>query len=142
VLRLASLLWRLRRATAIESGLFRQQARQLLKFSATTRGHQQRQKIIDSIYRNAVAGRVDAGQGENQHEVGRASINDPAGQFDDLTRAYVRLSNLSTCPLDRLSRYEATLWRQACQILFTLQCLDRRKPWEGLRLRAAGDRLP
>src|SRR5689334_11734342 len=32
VLRLASLLWRLRRATAIETGLFEMQARQLLKF--------------------------------------------------------------------------------------------------------------
>src|SRR6478752_2056719 len=32
VLRLASLLWRLRRATAIESGLFKIQAKQLLKF--------------------------------------------------------------------------------------------------------------
>src|SRR5690242_5241163 len=31
VLRLASLLWRLRRATAIESGLFRIQAKELLK---------------------------------------------------------------------------------------------------------------
>jgi hypothetical protein len=28
-----------------------------------------------------------------------------------------------------LSRYEAALWRQACQILFTLQCLSRRRPW-------------
>jgi hypothetical protein len=32
VLRLASLLWRLRRATAIEAGLFKQQAPQLLQF--------------------------------------------------------------------------------------------------------------
>src|SRR6476661_5348708 len=32
ILRLASLLWRLRRATAIETGLFEIQARQLLKF--------------------------------------------------------------------------------------------------------------
>jgi hypothetical protein len=32
VLRLASLLWRLRRATAIEAGLFKDQARYLLQF--------------------------------------------------------------------------------------------------------------
>jgi hypothetical protein len=32
--------------------------------------------------------------------------------------------------LDRLSRYEATLWRQAGQILFALDALDRRKPQE------------
>jgi|SRR6516162_11473184 hypothetical protein len=51
----------------------------------------------------------------------------------DLTNAFVRLSNLPTYPLDRPSRYEATLWRQAC---FALQCLDRRKPWEIMKLRA------
>jgi hypothetical protein len=63
------------------------------------------------------------------------SLEGPAEQSDDLTRAFVRLNNLATCPLDRLSRYEATLWRQACQILWTLQCLGRRKPWERRRLR-------
>ena len=57
------------------------------------------------------------------------------GRQLDLTRAFVRLSNLPTYPLDRLSRYEATLWRQACQILFALQFLDRRKPWQRLRAR-------
>jgi hypothetical protein len=60
---------------------------------------------------------------------------EPADPFDDLTHSFVRLSNLPTYPLDRLSRYEATLWRQACQVLFTLQCLDRRRPWERRRLR-------
>jgi hypothetical protein len=35
LLRLASLLWRLRRATAIESGLFRIQAKHLLPLTAT-----------------------------------------------------------------------------------------------------------
>jgi hypothetical protein len=43
-----------------------------------------------------------------------------------MTRSFVRLSNLPTYPLDRLSRYEATLWRQACQILFTLRSLASR----------------
>jgi hypothetical protein len=58
-----------------------------------------------------------------------------ADQADDLTRSFIRLSNLPTYPLDRLSRYEATLWRQACQILFTLRCLERRKSWKQLTLR-------
>src|SRR5271165_1417817 len=57
------------------------------------------------------------------------------GTADDLTRSFVGLSNLPTYPLDRLSRYEATLWRQACQILFALQFLDRRKPWQRMRAR-------
>jgi len=40
----------------------------------------------------------------------------------------LRLINLPSCALDRLSRYEATLWRQAGRILFALDALDRRKP--------------
>ncbi len=34
---------------------------------------------------------------------------------------------LPTYALDRLSRYEHTLWRQARQIVFTLESLRRRK---------------
>ena len=53
--------------------------------------------------------------------------------------AFVRLTNLPTYPLDRLSRYEAALWRQACQTLFALQMLERRKPWERGKFRAKAD---
>ena len=94
--------------------------------------HRQRQalqkppKIIDSTYRNAI-GTEEAYQDETISALNRAPSGvEPADQGGDLTRSFVRLSNLSTCPLDRSSRYEATLWRAACQILFTLQCLDRR----------------
>jgi hypothetical protein len=139
VLRLASLLWRLRRATAIESGLFKIQAKHLLQFRQRRQAHEKRQELIASVYRNALATEGAVSQDDHERsstlDPGSQSTEAPADPFDDLTRAFVRLSNLPTCPLDRLSRYEATLWRQACQILFTLQCLDRRKPWERRRLR-------
>jgi hypothetical protein len=95
--------------------------------------------IIDDVYRNAVA--IEDGVEQNEdgltcETTGSTSTGAPADQFDDLTHAFVRLSNLPTYPLDRLSRYEATLWRQACQILFALQCLDRRKPWDIMKIRA------
>jgi hypothetical protein len=140
VLRLASLLWRLRRATAIESGLFKIQAKHLVQFRQRRQVHRERQKFIDTMYQNAPATEEDVQQDDHEPrssalDPGPPSTVEPADPSDDLTRAYVRLSNLPTCPLDRLSRYEATLWRQACQILFTLQCLDRRKPWERQRLR-------
>src|SRR5271166_1654688 len=48
----------------------------------------------------------------------------------DLARCFLRFANLPSYPLDRLSRYEAILWRQAGQILFALDALDRRKPYE------------
>jgi hypothetical protein len=137
VLRLASLLWRLRRATAIESGLFKIQAKHLLQFRQRRQTHQEPPKI--STYRNAVATEEDIRQDQDEPISAldpRAPVGvEPADQGGDLTRSFVRLSNLPTYPLDRLSRYEATLWRQACQILFTLRCLERRKPWERRRLR-------
>ena len=40
---------------------------------------------------------------------------DPAA---DLARCFLRLANLPNFALDRLSRYEAILWRQVGQILF------------------------
>ena len=135
VLRLASLLWRLRRATTIESGLFKIQAKQLLQFRQRRSSHRDRQKLINEMYRNAVA---EDDLRPDQDDLADDSSPPPeavADQTDNLTHSYIRLSNLPTYPLDRLSRYEATLWRQACQILFTLRCLDRRKPWERLRLR-------
>ena len=40
---------------------------------------------------------------------------------------FLRLADLPTSALDRLSRYEHMLWRQARQIVFTLESLRRRK---------------
>ena len=138
VLRLASLLWRLRRATAIESGLFKIQAQHLLQFQRERQAHQERRMIIDGVYKFALASEENV----RQHEDGSStsfdnvssSDTDPSAQ-DDLTHSFVRLANLPTYPLDRLSRYEATLWRQASQILFTLRCLETRNPWERPSLR-------
>jgi|SRR5579871_5232290 len=134
VLRLASLLWRLRRANTIEAGLFTIQARQLLK-GQQSQSYRPRQKFINSIYRNAVATEVMSQEQATPTEAdaGLSTTVEDSDRAEDLTHAFVRLNNMPTCPLDRLSRYEATLWRQACQILWTLQCLDRRKPWERLR---------
>jgi hypothetical protein len=146
VLRLASLLWRLRRATAIETGLFKLQARHLLQFRQQRHAHHERQQIIDGMYQSAVATEQEIlppqAHPTDQLDSSPNPTVEPADPSDDLTLAFLRLTNLPTCPLDRLSRYEARLWRQACQILFTLQCLERRKPWERLPLRETRDRIP
>jgi hypothetical protein len=127
----------LRRATAIESGLFKIQARHLLDFRQRRQAHQKRQSIIDGMYQDAVPTEDNVRQNEDQPrlDTGSESTITAADQSDDLTRSFVRLSNLPTYPLDRLSRYEATLWRRACQILFTLRCLSQSGPWKRLRLR-------
>ena len=134
VLRLASLLWRLRRATAIESGLFKIQAKHLLQFRRRREAHEER-KVIDDRCRFAIVSQNNTLQKKASANLDKGSPSDPADQMNDLTRSFVRLSNLPTYPLDRLSRYEATLWRQACQILLTLRCLNRRASWKRSRLR-------
>jgi len=51
----------------------------------------------------------------------------------EFARCFLRLANLPNFALDRLSRYEATLWRHAGRVLIALDALDRRKPQERRR---------
>jgi hypothetical protein len=48
----------------------------------------------------------------------------------EFARCFLRLANLPNFALDRLSRYEATLWRHAGRVLFALDASDRRKSQE------------
>jgi hypothetical protein len=54
----------------------------------------------------------------------------------ELARRFLCLANLPNFALDRLSRYELALWRQARQILSALDDLDRCKPRERRRFPA------
>src|SRR5215471_10403046 len=137
VLRLASLLWRLRRATTIETGLFEIQADHLSEFRKTHQISPASREIVYALF-NANSDRQTASYGvANTTEESPASrLASTQGQIApdvELARCFLRLCNLPNCALDRLSRYEATLWRQAGQILFALDNLDRRKPQERIR---------
>jgi hypothetical protein len=140
VLRLASLLWRLRRATTIETGLFEIQAGHLSEF------RQAREALPSSRVVYAMFGRADSISYDsnpvshgitNATERVRTSEPNPVATAVDrtleFTRCFLRLANLPNFALDRHSRYEATLWRQAGQILYALDALDRRKPQERTR---------
>ena len=132
VLRLASLLWRLRRATAIESGLFNIQAKQLLQFRDRRQAHQSRERTIERLWSNA-ADPLDHETACDGEHSDATSARGETSEIGRLTGAFLRLSHLPSCPLDRLSRYEATLWRQACQTLFSLQIMQRRRHWRRIR---------
>ena len=54
-------------------------------------------------------------------------------RFHSRYKNFLRLANQPNFALDRLSQYEAALWRQARQILFALEVLGRRKPQERKR---------
>jgi hypothetical protein len=135
VLRLASLLWRLRRATTMETGLVEIQAAHL-------RGIQQsnqvstREVVYARFERADSAGshldRTSDGSVRETEEVSgsiRKSFKTGVNPTVELARCFLGLANLPNYALDRLSRYEVTLWRQVGQILFALDVLGRRKPW-------------
>jgi hypothetical protein len=134
VLRLASLLWRLRRATTIETGLFEIQAEHLSDFRKVRQISPASREIVYALF-NTSADRQAGSPGlakliETNQAPGPASIQCQVVPDVELARCFLRLSNLPNYALDRLSRYEAILWRQAGQILFALDNLDRRKPQE------------
>jgi len=89
VLRLASLLWRLRRATAVETRLFE---------------------------------RVSEGPNESEPAKNEGDFVEIFGPSRNqvVARCFLRLARLEDGIFDRLSRYEAALWRQVGQTLFTL----------------------
>jgi hypothetical protein len=141
VLRLASLLWRLRRATTIETGLFEIQAKHLSEFRAICRVAPASRELIAAMFARNDSASVapdPASPGTRISELvscsRTGSIEPAADPAIELTRCFLRLANLPNYALDRLSRYEATLWRQVGQILFALDSLDRRKPQERKQL--------
>jgi len=124
-------------STAIESGLFNIQAKRLLRFRQR-QDRQNHQKVIESMYQIAVSAEADMAQDRDELASNLDGASPPSADRTkqaDLTRTFMRLANQQAFPLDRLSRYEATLWRQARQVLFALQFLGRRKPWERMRPR-------
>jgi hypothetical protein len=113
VLRLASLLWRLRRIIAIETDLFQIQAEIL-------RGR--RREV-------ATAGADFTKQTQNietRSENDRPSCSDPPMSARDLTYCFLRLGNLDGGAFERLGRYNAALWKQTAQTLLLLGATRRR----------------
>ena len=142
VLRLASLLWRLRRAITIETGLFEIQADYLSGLNQPSQVPPGSREVVYALF-----GRAD-GDSFHADPASHGSADEPASvpvktaghRAGELTRCFLRLTNLPNYALDRLSRYEANLWRQAGQILFALDALDRCKPWDRRRRFRIGGR--
>jgi hypothetical protein len=96
VLRLASLLWRLRRALAIETDLFRIQTDILRDLHPPERRQHDSDSPGECLPRLAIPIR-------------------------DLTHAFQRQNDLDNGAFDRLGRYEAALWRQMIKTLLILR---------------------
>jgi hypothetical protein len=121
VLRLASVLWRLRRATGIETGLFES----VIEDSHKREQHRLPRENLGELANRAERTRLFLGAA---NESAAAEGNElSSNSKTDIADCFLRLTDPPTFALDRLSRYEHMLWRQARQIVFMLETLRRRK---------------
>ena len=145
VLRLASLLWRLRRATSIETGLLQIQGEILREFRQTRQAQPQSDdRVLRALFRvrgpapqvqtNDACSNCGNGHDAIQKDNGDDLLaSSPQRTFDirlEVARCFLRLANLDNGVFERLNRYEATLWRHVGQTLFALEALRRRESTE------------
>jgi hypothetical protein len=122
VLRLASLLWRLGRIISIETNLLKIQADIV---------RERRPRFRGSPAEPEGETRSPSLLFDPEHEEGRGGRG-AASEYNplpitarDLTRCFLRLSNVDNGAFDRLGRYNALLWKQTAQTLFLLQTIRR-----------------
>ena len=137
VLRLASILWRLRRANAMETGLFEIQAEHLRDHRQSRQLLANSREVIHAVFRgtDCVSANASPLKVLNELQMVPDSDKKAGASTAEFARCFLKLANLPNFALDRLSRYEATLSRQLARVLFALDALDRRKPQERTRRR-------
>ncbi len=123
VLRLASLLWRLRRATAVGTDLLSIQAENLAeRRNCGDNAPRQREQLSPAMVYLPAVRAAEQGDEPNQDRGSSPSDrhNEYAAATRTLTYCFLRLANLDSAVFDRLGRYEAALWRQTVQTLYAL----------------------
>jgi hypothetical protein len=130
VLRLASLLWRLRRATAIETALLRIQAEILRDRREQPRPQPNPEPTTSFRIVGAATSLYDASDGSSEHDprqIGHlapgALAANPSQDIAprDLAQCFQRLAHFDNGLFERLGRYETMLWRQMVQTHLLLQ---------------------
>jgi len=139
--RLASLLWRLRRASAIETGLFELQG-EALPARRQDRSRAPRQPGTPSTRANGHS--IGPGSNGRDHppasdqETLSTSPQPPLARWSKsrtIAQCFLRLCYLDPTLLDRVGSYEARLWRQAAQTIWTLEMMRQPPPPMRQRLR-------
>jgi hypothetical protein len=132
---LASLLWRLRRANAIETGLFEIQA-EFLPAHPQGPPHKPSQTLPTRTLANGRKivlgsnGQVDL-PAIDQQPPSTTPTRPPLAPWSKsraMAQCFLRLSNLNPTLLDRVGSYEARLWRQAAQTIWALDAMRRPLP--------------
>ena len=142
--RLASLLWRLRRASAIETGLFEIQGELLLaRRQDPSHGPSQPGTLQPATGANGHSktlgsnGRDDSPMSERDNSLSTTMRAAPGrlSKSRTIAQCFLRLSHLDPTLLDRAGAYEARLWRQAAQTIWTLEAMRQPPPPTRQRLR-------
>jgi hypothetical protein len=127
IARLISLLWRLRRTTAIESGLLGLEV---------LRSRRSVPKDRLSVFYNAIPSvtrPIEYESGVQNPAMAQScppvdSRESVRGSADNrcVARSYLRLATKDGQSFERLNRYETSLWRQTIQIILLLNSTNRR----------------
>jgi hypothetical protein len=139
--RLASLLWRLRRASAIETGLFELQGETLparrQDLSRAPRQPGTPPTRANGHSKGPGSNRRDDPPTSDQETLSTA-LHPPLAPWSNsrtIAQCFLRLCRLDPTLLDRVGAYEARLWRQAAQTIWTLEAMRQPSPPVRQRLR-------
>lgn len=144
VSRLASLLWRLRRATSVETGLLQIQAKILQEREKSSviplQDSDQPPSIVYRMFGEkdrsgvhaytAINSRTDRTSGEDEIEnCGSSNCISETTDSTYVALCFLRFANIERDLLERIGRYESTLWRQTRQLLLMLEETKHRSPF-------------
>jgi hypothetical protein len=126
VLRLASLLWRLRRSTAIETALLqiKKPGEQRAANPVGARSAVLSLAGLMTTVTNSTDGAEVQASDARESEF-KSAIDCAGDENDDMARRFLRLAKFDSGAFERLNRYESALWRQAAQLLFMLNFVHR-----------------
>lgn len=136
VLRLASLLWRLRRATLIETGLFEIQAAKRDSASNPVKSSLNLYRLLALGERSVPIGRLAHFGPVDETTTNRSLTNNSArsSASRQVAQWYTRLVNLDKAVFERVGYYEARLWRQFTETLVALDLIQRALPIGRIRI--------
>jgi hypothetical protein len=134
VSRLASLLWRLRRAVIVESGLLNLQAEKIcdqsMRLGSTGEHDGDKLSILRRFLRPLDLESRVGEQKEASEDIRRDSIHKNGAETNqtntNIASSFLRLTSLDSQVFERLNRYETSLWRQTVQILLLLSAIEFR----------------
>jgi hypothetical protein len=134
VSRLASLLWRLRRAVIVESGLLNIQAEKIGDHGACSRPTREQDldrlsifhKFLRPLDLDTQSGQDEEASGDIRMDSIRSVGAETNQTNTNIARSFLQLTSLDNQVFERLGRYETNLWRQTAQILLLLNAIEFR----------------